>query len=234
MLKATDLHVSYGDVPALLGVSFEVTEKEIVSIVGSNGAGKSTLLKAVSGILPLSQGQLEFLGKRIDALPSSEIVARGIIRVPEGRKIFPKMTVQDNLELGSYTRRTKVKRNETLGEVFQLFPILLERKDQIAGSLSGGEQQMLAIGRGLMGVPRLLMFDEPSLGLAPLLIDQIFETIQEINSRGVTLLLVEQNIRECLSLSHRGYVLEDGQITLQGEGKALLEDEHIRAAYLGI
>ncbi len=234
MLKATDLHVNYGDVPALSGVSFEVKEKEIVSIVGSNGAGKSTLLKAVSGILPLAQGRLEFLGERTDALRSSEIVARGIIRVPEGRKIFPKMTVRDNLELGSYSRRAKGKRSVTLKEVYQLFPILLERKDQMAGSLSGGEQQMLAIGRGLMGVPRLLMFDEPSLGLAPFLIDQVFDTIQKINSQGVTLLLVEQNIDECLSLSHRGYVLEDGRITLQGEGKELLNNEHIRTAYLGI
>jgi branched-chain amino acid transport system ATP-binding protein len=234
MLDAKDIHVNYGDIPALYSASFGVREKEIVSIVGSNGAGKSTLLKAISGILSISQGILEFLGERIDSLPPHKIVTRGIIRVPEGRKIFPKMTVLENLELGSYISQAKIKRNETLKQVYQLFPILLDRQKQMAGSLSGGEQQMLAIGRGLMSLPRLLMLDEPSLGLAPLLIDQMFETIQEINAQGVTILVVEQNIYECLSLSHLGYVLEDGRITMHGEGKELLDNEHIKAAYLGL
>jgi len=234
MLEAADLQVKYEDTPALSGVSFQVRAKEIVSIVGSNGAGKSTLLKAISGIMKVSAGWIRFGGERIDRLASEEIVARGIVRVPEGRKIFPQMTVLENLELGSYVRRAKAERKESLKKVYELFPILRDRAEQMAGSLSGGEQQMLAIGRGLMSLPQLLMLDEPSLGLAPVIIEQMFSILQEINSQGMTLLLVEQNVFECLSLSHRGYVLEDGRISLQGEGKDLLANQHIRAAYLGL
>jgi branched-chain amino acid transport system ATP-binding protein len=234
MLEAADLRVKYEDTPALTGVCFQVAAKEIVSIVGSNGAGKSTLLKAISGIQKASGGWIRFGGERIDHLPSEEIVRRGLVRVPEGRKIFPRMSVLENLELGSYIRRARAERKESMRKVFELFPILQERQEQMAGSLSGGEQQMLAIGRGLMSLPQLLMLDEPSLGLAPVIIEQMFSILEEINSQGVTLLLVEQNVFECLSLSHRGYVLEDGRIILQGEGKELLTDQHIRAAYLGL
>ncbi len=234
MLGIEDLNVRYGDVEVLHGVSLEVREKEIVTLVGGNGAGKSTLLKAVSGILRPSGGRILYEGEPIDRLPSHHIVGRGIVRIPEGRKIFPGMTVLENLELGSYLPRPKAKRQESLQKVFSLFPILRERSLQQGGTLSGGEQQMLAIGRGLMSLPRVLMLDEPSLGLAPLMVQEIFRTIRQINEQGTTILLVEQNVFNALDMADRGYVLENGRITLQGRAKALLEDDYIKEAYLGV
>lgn len=234
MLSIEALSVRYGDVEVLHGVSMETHEKEVVTLVGGNGAGKSTLLKTVAGILRPNAGRIVFEGESIGHLPSHYIVERGVVRIPEGRKIFPSMTVLENLELGSYLPKAKAKRRESLEMVFSLFPILRERVLQRGGTLSGGEQQMLAIGRGLMSLPRLLMLDEPSLGLAPLLVEEIFRTVRQINNQGTTVLLVEQNVFNALDMAHRGYVLENGRITLQGEAKALLANEYIKEAYLGV
>ena len=234
MLKVEKLNVRYGDVQVLHGVALEVNEKEVVTIVGANGAGKSTLLKTVAGILRPSAGTIWFSGEKIDHLSSHLIVGRGLVRIPEGRKIFPSLSVLENLELGSYLSRAKARRSETLHKVFGLFPILKERSQQMGGTLSGGEQQMLAIGRGLMSLPRLLMLDEPSLGLAPILVREIFRTVREINTQGTTILLVEQNVFNALDMANRGYVLENGRVVLQGNSGELLGNEYMKEAYLGV
>jgi branched-chain amino acid transport system ATP-binding protein len=233
-LTVEKIEVRYGDAIALFGISLEVRQAEIVSIVGANGAGKSTTLKTISGLLKPHKGQILFEGKRLNETPAHSIVDLGIIQIPEGRQVFPYMTALENLELGSYTPEARKKANESLTRVFHLFPILLERKDQLGGTLSGGEQQMLAIGRGLMAIPKLLMLDEPSLGLAPIMVKTIFDAIAEINRDGTTILLVEQDVKKSLSLAHRGYVMENGRIPLQGRAPELLQDEHLRKAYLGI
>jgi branched-chain amino acid transport system ATP-binding protein len=234
LLAVTDLSVFYHDLQALRSASLTVAEGEMVSVVGSNAAGKSTLLNAISGIVPSTSGSIVFQGERIDQLGSDQIVARGIVQIPEGRKIFYPMTVLENLLLGSYLPGAKRLRRQNLDRVFAMFPILEQRGNQLAGTLSGGEQQMLAIGRGIMSNPKLLMLDEPSLGLAPLIVNQIFDIMREINVGGVTILLVEQNVMQSLSLAHRAYVLENGTITLEGPGKELLIDPRVQAAYLSM
>jgi branched-chain amino acid transport system ATP-binding protein len=215
-------------------VSLEVREREIVSLIGANSAGKSSMLNAISGLVPISGGEILFEGKRIDSLPSHEIIEKGIIQVPEGRRIFPFMTVRENLEMGSYNRKAREKSRESMQRVYELFPRLAERKDQLGESMSGGEQQMLAVGRALMAGPRILMLDEPSLGLAPIVVEMIFQVLQEVNRRGVTLLLVEQNVKESLDISSRGYVLENGRVVLEGASGDLLENAHLKKAYLGL
>ena len=233
-LSLEKVEVRYGDAIALFGISLAVQRGEIVSIVGANGAGKSTTIKTVSGLLKPYQGQILFGGKRLNDTPAHVIVDLGIIQIPEGRQLFPYMTTLENLELGSYTPEARKKTGESLRRVIDLFPILQERKDQLAGTLSGGEQQMLAIGRGLMALPKLLMLDEPSLGLSPIMVKAIFEAIAKINQAGTTILLVEQDVKKSLSLAQRGYVMENGKITMTGEGPELLQNEHLKKAYLGI
>ncbi|MGH7366483.1 MAG: ABC transporter ATP-binding protein, partial [Candidatus Rokuibacteriota bacterium] len=228
------IEVGYGDLTAVGDVSLEVREGEAVALIGANGAGKTTTLRAVSGLLPLRRGRIEFEGRRLDGLTSAQVVARGIAHVPEGRQLFPTMTVVENLELGARTPAARVRRAESLARVFDLFPLLRERREQLAGTLSGGEQQMCAIGRGLMACPRLLMLDEPSLGLAPVMVKAIFEDLGRINRQGLTILLVEQNVLRSLQLAHRGYVLENGRVTLSGAGAALLASGHVKQAYLGL
>ena len=234
MLRVKGIEVFYGDLQALRGVSLEVNQGEIVSIVGSNGAGKSTTLMTISGIHKLKRGEIRFGQESIHQYPSSKIVSLGIVQIPEGRQLFPTLTVMENLEMGSQFPKAKKVRKETIGWVFKLFPRLEEREHQSAGTLSGGEQQMLAIGRGLMSRPTLLMLDEPSLGLSPILVKTIFDIIKEINGQGTTILLVEQNVFHSLSLSHRGYVLENGSIARSGTGQDLLKNQHIRQSYLGL
>ena len=234
LLELQDVEVAYGDLPALRGVSLEVEEGETLSVVGANGAGKTTMLRAISGLLRPRAGRILLDGARLDRMPSHVIVARGVVQVPEGRKIFPGLTVKENLELGSYVAAARAHRRESLERVLGLFPRLAERQRQAAGTMSGGEQQMLAIGRALMARPRILMLDEPSLGLAPIIVQEIFRIIAEINRVGTTVLLVEQNTRQALSLSRRGYVLENGRIALEGSGAELLGNEHVRRAYLGM
>ena len=234
MLRVKGIEVFYGDLQALRGVSLEVNRGEVVSILGSNGAGKSTTLMAISGILKLRRGEIQFDQDFIHRYPSSRVVALGIVQIPEGRQIFPTLTVVENLEMGAQFPKAKKTRKETMEWVFKLFPRLEERKGQLAGTLSGGEQQMLAIGRGLMSRPTLLMLDEPSLGLSPLLVKSIFNIIREINRQGTTILLVEQNVFHSLSLSDRAYVLENGSIVMSGTGRDLLTNQHIRQSYLGL
>ncbi|HWN16853.1 MAG TPA: ABC transporter ATP-binding protein [Methylomirabilota bacterium] len=234
LLRVDGIEVGYGDLTAVRDVSLEVRQGEAVALIGANGAGKTTTLRAVSGLLPLRRGRIEFEGQRLDGLGPAEIVARGIAHVPEGRQLFPTMTVRENLELGARTRAARGSRAETLERVFELFPRLRERGAQLAGTLSGGEQQMCAIGRGLMARPRLLMLDEPSLGLAPVLVKAIFEDLGRINGQGLTVLLVEQNVLRSLHLAHRGYVLENGRMTLSGPRDDLLASRHIKQAYLGL
>jgi branched-chain amino acid transport system ATP-binding protein len=234
LLRVDGIEVGYGDLTAVGDVSLEVREGEAVALIGANGAGKTTTLRAISGLLPLRRGRIEFEGQRLDGLTSAQIVARGIAHVPEGRQLFPTMTVLENLELGARTRAARARRDESLGRVFDLFPRLRERRGQLAGTLSGGEQQMCAIGRGLMACPRLLMLDEPSLGLAPVMVKAIFEDLGRINVQGLTILLVEQNVLRSLHLAHRGYVLENGRVTRSGTGPELLASGHIKQAYLGL
>lgn len=234
LLKISELSVFYGDLQALRNVSLEVKEGGFVSVIGSNSAGKSTLLNSISGIIQSRSGQIEFLGARIDGLPSHKIVEKGIVQIPEGRKIFYPMTVLENLILGSYLPGAKKKRETNLETVFNLFPILKTRRSQFAGTLSGGEQQMLAIGRGIMSDPKLLMLDEPSLGLAPLIVNQIFDVARMINQRGTTILLVEQNVIQALSLADWAYVLENGSVSLEGAGKKLIDDKRVQTAYLAM
>lgn len=234
MLKVKDINVSYKDVQVLWDVSFEVKEGEFVAILGANGAGKTTTLNAISGLLKISRGSIEFMGKDITQVPGYKIAELGIIHVPEGRRLFPEMTVQENLEMGSLFPEAKAKRKETMKKVYEQFPILEEKKNKEAVTLSGGQQQMLALGRGLMALPKLLILDEPSLGLAPVLVKQIFENIRDINNEGVTVLQVEQNVVQTLNMCHRAYVLENGKVFIHGKGKELLDNEHIKEAYLGI
>jgi branched-chain amino acid transport system ATP-binding protein len=233
MLRIRDLHTHYGKVHALKGVSLDVEEGEIVTLIGNNGAGKSTLLKTVSGLLRPTSGSLEFLGERIDGLPSDVIVSRGISQAPEGRRLFPRSSVLENLEMGAYTRSDAEGVREDIERHMDRFPILRERKDQMAGTLSGGEQQMLTIARALMSQPRLLMLDEPSLGLMPMLVKEIFDIIQEIHAQGTTILLIEQNARKALGVAGRGYVLETGEIVLEGTAEELRSNDQVRKAYLG-
>jgi branched-chain amino acid transport system ATP-binding protein len=234
MLTVNGIDVFYGDLQVLWDVSFEVKEKEIVVLVGSNGAGKSTTIKTISSLITPRKGTIEFEGTRIARLPPNRIIEHCIVHVPEGRRLFPEMTVEENLIMGSLHADAKRKRFETMEYVFTLFPRLKERRKQMAGTLSGGEQQMLAVGRGLMSLPRLMMFDEPSLGLAPLLVQDVFNLVKRINAEGVTVLLVEQNVRQTLGLCSRAYVLENGRIILEGTGAELLENEKIKEAFLGI
>jgi branched-chain amino acid transport system ATP-binding protein len=234
LLNLENISSYYGDVQALQNVSLRINEHQIVSIIGSNGAGKTTTLNIISGVHKSSSGTIEFLGRRIENFPSHQIVELGVVQIPEARLLFPFMTVLENLELGSYTPKARKVKEENLEAVFKLFPVLEERKTQMAGTLSGGEQQMLAIGRGLMAKPKLLMLDEPSLGLAPLLVKQVFGTVKEINAQGITVLLVEQNVFHSLSIADRAYVLENGSVVLEGEGKEVLDNPQVKEAYLGI
>lgn len=234
MLRITDLKTHYYGVQALGGVSLHIQEGEIISLVGANGAGKTTTLKSISGFIPISEGRILFRGEPIDSLPSNARVALGIVQVMEGRRLFPFMTIEENLELGSYISKAKKHRKDSLARMYQMFPILQERHGQLAGTLSGGEQQMLAIGRALMSMPALLMLDEPSLGLAPTLVRQIFSVLHEINRQGTTLFLVEQNVHQALTLSSRGYVLENGRVVLEGKSGDLLNNPFLKEAYLGL
>jgi branched-chain amino acid transport system ATP-binding protein len=234
LLKVERIEAAYGDVTAVREVSLEVRAGETVALIGSNGAGKTTTLRAISGLLPLRGGTIEFDGQRVDGLGPPQIVARGIAHVPEGRQLFPTMSVLENLELGARSAAGKARKPESLERVFELFPRLRERQRQLAGTLSGGEQQMCAIGRGLMACPTLLMLDEPSLGLAPVMVKTIFDNLGRINAQGTTILLVEQNVLRSLQLSHRGYILENGRIALAGSSAELLASPRIRQAYLGL
>lgn len=233
MLTVNDINVFYGAIHAIKGVSLEVNEGEIVTLIGANGAGKSTILRTISGLLKPKTGSIQFEGQEIDGMPAHEIVKTGISQVPEGRRIFAEMSVLENLELGAFTRKDKDGIKADMELVFERFPRLKERIGQLAGTLSGGEQQMLAMGRALMSRPRLLLLDEPSMGLAPLLIKEIFAIIQDINKTGTTVLLVEQNANMALSIAHRAYVLETGRITLSGDAKELAASDEVRKAYLG-
>ena len=234
MLEVSNVDVFYGKSQALREVSLKVNEGEIVALVGANGAGKTTLLNTISGLLRPVSGHVEFLDKRIDRLAPHKIIQLGICQIPEGRKLFSDMTVGENLEMGAYSSRAWKRRKETLKEVYQLFPVLEERRKQSAKKLSGGERQMVAIGRGLMSSPRLCMFDEPSYGLAPKLFSEVLEVIKHLREQGVTIFLVEQNVRQTLETADRAYVLENGQIVLEGTGKDLLQDDLVRKAYLGL
>ncbi len=234
MLKINGIDVFYGDLQVLWDVTFHVNEKEILVLIGANGAGKSTTIKTISSLLTPKKGTIEFEGIPISEYPPHNIINLGIVHVPEGRRLFSEMSVEENLIMGSLSPAAKAKRTETIEHVYELFPRMRERRKQMAGTMSGGEQQMLAIGRGLMSLPKLMMFDEPSLGLAPILVHDIFEMIKKINSEGVTILLVEQNVRQTLAMCDRAYALENGRIVLEGKGKELMEDENVREAYLGI
>lgn len=232
LLKVEDIHVYYGNIHAIKGISFEVNEGEIVTLIGANGAGKSTTLNTVAGLLKPRSGHVEFNGKSMAGVQASKVVSMGMALCPEGRRVFQQMTVRENLEMGGYTRPASEIQG-SLEDVFKRFPRLKEREKQVAGTLSGGEQQMLAMGRALMSKPKLLLLDEPSMGLSPLLVSEIFNIIQEINRQGMTILLVEQNAKKALSIANRGYVLETGNIVKEDDAQALLHDEAIRKAYLG-
>ncbi|HYB21050.1 MAG TPA: ABC transporter ATP-binding protein [Thermodesulfobacteriota bacterium] len=235
MLLVERIRTSYDEVPALHEVSFRVEPGQIVSIVGANGAGKSTILKSVSSVLPLDEGSITFENQRIDQMPAHRVVDLGIAHVPEGRRLFARLTVRQNLILGAYTRKSQGHRESTLKKIFKIFPVLQERQKQAAGTLSGGEQQMLAIARGLMSKPKLLMLDEPSLGIMPKLITEIFEMIQQVNKEeGLTILLVEQNVQEALEIAHYAYVLQTGRVMMEGKPADLLQTDTIRKAYLGL
>jgi len=233
MLNIQSLHVSYGAIHALKGISISLSEGEIVALIGANGAGKSTTLNAISGILKPDSGEVIFDNEDITQATTVEIVQKGIIQVPEGRKIFARMTVKENLEMGGYSLSNKDKLRENISRVFEIFPRLKERRKQLGGTLSGGEQQMLAMGRGLMADPRLLLLDEPSMGLAPLLVEQIFTTIARIKNEGVSILLVEQNAQMALAISDHAYVLETGKVVLEGSSDSLMENKMVKQAYLG-
>jgi len=234
MLEVRNIDTFYGKAQALWDVSLRVDEKEIVALIGANGAGKTTLLNTISGLLRPASGSVEFLGKRIDGLPPHSIVELGISHVPEGRRLFADMSVRENLEMGAYVSEAWKRKEETLRQVYRIFPRLQERQGQLARTLSGGERQMLAIGRGLMSRPRMCLFDEPSYGLAPLLMAEIFRIIQGLRDQGIAILLVEQNVRQSLEIADRAYVLESGRIALEGNSKGLLQEELIRKAYLGL
>jgi branched-chain amino acid transport system ATP-binding protein len=234
MLEVEGIDVFYGDLQVLWNVSFQVNQGEIVALVGANGAGKSTTLKTISGLLRPTAGSIRFLDQHLDQGPSHKIIDHGVAHVPEARRLFPEMTVRENLTMGSLSPKAKGKREETMEWIFGLFPRLREREKQLAGTLSGGEQQMVAVGRGLMALPKLIMFDEPSLGLAPILVADIFKIIERIKQERVTVLVVEQNTKHTLEICDRGYVLENGRIVLSGTGQELLNNEHVKQAYLGI
>ena len=233
MLKVENIYVNYGAIKALQDVSFNITEGEIVALIGANGAGKTTILNTISNIVPSVSGKISYRGHDVTKTPPHDIVKLGISQVPEGRRVFAKMSVLENLEMGAYTRSDKAEIASDMEKIFQRFPRLLERKKQPAKTLSGGEQQMLAMGRALMSRPKLLLLDEPSMGLAPMLVEQIFQIIQEINASGTTILLVEQNANMALSIAHRAYVLETGEVVLQGDAKELASNPEVRKAYLG-
>ncbi len=234
MLEVSKLNVFYGKSQALSDVSLKVEEKEIVALVGANGSGKTTLLNTISGLVRPASGSVEFLSNRIDGLPPYKIMNLGICQIPEGRKLFSGLTVRDNLEMGAYSSAAWKQRKETMEQVFQIFPVLKERRKQSAKKLSGGERQMVAIGRGLMSNPRLCMFDEPSYGLAPKLFSNVLEVIKRLRERGITIFLVEQNVRQTLEVADRAYVLENGKIVLEGTGKDLLQNEQVKTAFLGV
>jgi branched-chain amino acid transport system ATP-binding protein len=234
MLRVEHVNAGYGDVQVLWDVSFHVAQNEFVVLVGANGAGKSTIMRTISSIVPVDKGEIWFEDKRLDKVPPYMIVEHGIAHVPEARQLFPEMTVLENLELGSLKPEAKAKRKETLEWVFDLFPRMRERRKQLAGTMSGGEQQMCAIARGLMSLPKLIMFDEPSLGLSPLLTQEIFRLALKIHEQGLTILMVEQNVKQTLAICDRAYVLENGRIVLEGKGKELLENEQVKQAFLGI
>ena len=233
MLKVENLSVHYGMIQAVRDVSFEVNEGEVVSLIGANGAGKTTILRTLSGLVRPSSGQIEFLGQEIQKMPAQKIVASGLSQVPEGRHVFPGLTVMENLEMGAFLKKNREENQANLKKVFSRFPRLEERKNQDAATLSGGEQQMLAMGRALMSTPRLLLLDEPSMGLAPIFIQEIFDIIQDIQKQGTTVLLIEQNANKALAIADRGYVLETGKIVLSGTGKELAASDEVRKAYLG-
>jgi branched-chain amino acid transport system ATP-binding protein len=234
VLEVNNLNVFYGKSQALEDVSLKVNEREIVALVGSNGAGKTTLLNTISGLLHPASGSVEFLGQKVDRLAPHKIMQRGLCQIPEGRKLFSDMTVGENLEMGAYSSQAWKRRAETLEQVYQLFPVLKERRKQSAKKLSGGERQMVAIGRGLMSNPRLCMFDEPSYGLAPKLFSEVLESIKHLREQGITIFMVEQNVRNTLEVADRAYVLENGRIVLEGKGKDLLQDDMVRKSYLGL
>ena len=233
MLEVKDLEVHYGVIRAIKGISFEVNEGEVISLIGANGAGKTTTLHAISGLLSKSAGSVTFMGTDITKIPGHKIVSMGMAHVPEGRRVFSELTVLENLKLGAYTRSDKKELEDTLNMVYKRFPRLMERRNQIAGTLSGGEQQMLAMGRALMSHPKLILMDEPSMGLSPIFVEEIFSIIRDISAEGTTVLLVEQNAKKALSIADRAYVLETGNITLSGDASSLLNDESVKKAYLG-
>ena len=233
LLKVTGLKVAYGGIQAVKGTDFEVREGELVSLIGSNGAGKTTTMKAITGTLPLAGGDIQYLGKSIKGQGPWDLVKQGLAMVPEGRGVFTRMTITENLQMGAYIRRDKAGIVQDIERVFGIFPRLRERKDQLAGTMSGGEQQMLAMGRALMSRPKLLLMDEPSMGLSPIMVDTIFEVVRDVYAQGVTVLLVEQNASRALALANRGYVMESGLISMTGSGQDLLSDPKVRAAYLG-
>jgi len=234
MIKLTNVDMSYGDLQVLWDISFEVHEGEIVVLVGANGAGKSSILKTISGLQKVSSGDITFMGESLTNVSPEKVINKGVVHVPEARRLFNEMTVEENLIMGSLQPEAKKKRNESIEMCYDLFPRLKERRLQLAGTLSGGEQQMVAVSRGLMSLPKLLMLDEPSLGLAPVLVQDIFDIIKSVREQGITVLLVEQNVQSTLTFCDRAYVLENGHITLEGTGDELLHNEHVRSAYLGI
>ncbi len=233
LLKVKGLKVSYGGIAAVKGVDFEVREGELVSLIGSNGAGKTTTMKAITGTLPMAGGDIEYLGQSIRGQGAWDLVKKGLAMVPEGRGVFTRMTITENLQMGAYIRSDTSAIADDMDKIFTIFPRLKERKDQLAGTMSGGEQQMLAMGRALMSRPRVLLLDEPSMGLSPIMVDKIFEVVREVYAQGVTVLLVEQNASRALQIADRGYVMESGLITLSGEARKMLDDPQVRAAYLG-
>ena len=233
LLKVTGLKVAYGGIQAVKGVDFEVHEGELVSLIGSNGAGKTTTMKAITGILPINDGDIEYMGKSIRGQGPWDLVKQGLAMVPEGRGVFSRMTIVENLQMGAYIRNDKADVLADIDKVFTIFPRLTERRDQLAGTLSGGEQQMLAMGRGLMSRPKVLLLDEPSMGLSPLMVDKIFEVVRDVYAQGVTVLLVEQNASRALAIADRGYVMDSGLVTMSGDAKVMLKDPKVRAAYLG-
>ncbi len=233
MLKVEDLVVNYGAIQALRGISLEVNQGEIVSLIGANGAGKTTTLHSITGLTPIKSGKVEYLGKDLRKVKASDIVTIGLAHVPEGRQVFTRMTVMENLLMGAYSRKDHAAITKDLAKVYKHFPRLEERSKQIAGTLSGGEQQMLAMGRAMMSAPKLIVMDEPSMGLSPILVHEVFSIIQDMHNEGITILLVEQNAKMALSIADRAYVLENGKISLSGKAKELLDDENVRKAYLG-
>lgn len=233
LLKVTGLKVAYGGIQAVKGIDFEVHEGELVTLIGSNGAGKTTTMKAITGTLPMQGGDIQYLGQSIRGQGAWDLVKEGLAMVPEGRGVFTRMTITENLKMGAYIRTDKAGIAEDIEKMFELFPRLRERKNQLAGTLSGGEQQMLAIGRGLMSRPKVLLLDEPSMGLSPIMVDKVFEVVRDVSARGVTILLVEQNASRALGIASRGYVMESGNITMNGDARELLKDPRVRAAYLG-